>query len=110
MKLAGWRNRGPQLAPLLCEVGWLSPRVKWEIRRAAERRHRSRHSLFARAEGPAVPLTRARVPTRYDIRIGEDAMATTTRPQITVDEYLHSSESPDRDYVDGGCGSETWAN
>ncbi|MGB8885683.1 MAG: Uma2 family endonuclease [Candidatus Korobacteraceae bacterium] len=28
-------------------------------------------------------------------------MATTTRPQITVDEYLHSSYSPDRDYVDG---------
>ncbi len=28
-------------------------------------------------------------------------MATTTRPQIAVDEYLHSSYSPDRDYVDG---------
>jgi len=28
-------------------------------------------------------------------------MATATRPTVTVDEYLHSSYSPDCDYVDG---------
>lgn len=28
-------------------------------------------------------------------------MATATRPTLTVDEYLHSSYSPDCDYVDG---------
>jgi len=28
-------------------------------------------------------------------------MATTTKPLLTVDEYLHSSYSPDCDYVDG---------
>ena len=28
-------------------------------------------------------------------------MATTSQPTITIDEYLHSSYQPDRDYVDG---------